>query len=370
MTNPLLSICVPVYNQIDLVERLIRQIRQYKGNDIEIIISDDCSADDIQGMLLNFQDKRIKYFRNDENQGHDLNIISSFRRAGADYCFLLRVRDGIIIDNLEKILELIKTKRHISYITGSAVDETGAYRIRYKESMLITDKNDCIIANYRLYIHPSGSIYNVKLLDLDFIEDFVRTNIDTKFSFVGHNLMRVFLSMKGNFYIFKEPTWIYADTSKSKDIAVNRASEGKSVYSTDLIMNRYIAEMRWILKVTDSEELQYICLTNLYRIYLYQITWGQKRRNSNKGIINHYQIKPVKINVKRITEDMIETSHNIIAESQMSQEIAVKTEKKQKILTKKNNISGRIQYMGVCLLDFMHIKERVDHWRNNNEIEL
>lgn len=370
MSEPILSFCIPVYNQTDLVEKLVCQILSYNGNDIEVVISDDCSTENIYEMLVKIGDSRVKYFRNEKNLGHDLNIVTSFRKARGEYGFLLRARDGVVVKNIERIIEVIRKEGPISYITGEAIDENNKFRIKYAESKLIIDREDCLRLHYSLYVHPSGSIYNIRMLDLDRIEYFIKKNIDTKYSFIVHNLFRVYLSRQGRFYVLDIPTWIYTDTSKAKDIAVNKGQNGASVYSSELIMRRYIAELRWIFDILEDgmEELQ-ISIISVFRTYIYQITWGQKRRNSNRGIINHYQINPVNSSVKNDTDEMLKITSRIMTEYGIMEKIVSNIEKCLKRATFKNIILGGIKYAGACLLDFVHIKWIYDLWRKNREIK-
>lgn len=47
-----ISFCIPVYNQTELVRQCIRSIIEYKGLDIEIVISDDCSTENIEELVV------------------------------------------------------------------------------------------------------------------------------------------------------------------------------------------------------------------------------------------------------------------------------------------------------------------------------
>lgn len=79
MTNPLVSVILPVYNCDNyIVESLDSVVRQTYVN-LEIIIIDDCSSDLTNVILGHYAeiDSRIKVFRNDENMG----VILSRNRA-------------------------------------------------------------------------------------------------------------------------------------------------------------------------------------------------------------------------------------------------------------------------------------------------
>ena len=231
MEKAILSFCIPVYNQTEMVRECIGELLKYKGEDIEVVISDDCSTEDIEGLVKSFNDSRVKYFCNEVNLGHDLNIISSFRNAESDFAFLLRVRDRVLHTGIPLIIERIKSKPELAYLTGNAVDEKGNLRLAYhKESF--SKGTEALERHMNAYLHPSGSMYSLKLLDLDAEEKFIRSHMDTKFGFLAHCMMRMELAVKGDFeFICDAPIWQYTNTLNSKDVAVNSDKNKISVFA-------------------------------------------------------------------------------------------------------------------------------------------
>lgn len=59
-----LSICIPTYNRAEVVYKTVRNILNYNGNNIEIVVSNNCSSDNTEELLLEIKDKRVKYFKN------------------------------------------------------------------------------------------------------------------------------------------------------------------------------------------------------------------------------------------------------------------------------------------------------------------
>lgn len=173
MQKPILSICLPIYNQSNLVKECLINILKYQGDEIEIIVNDDCSTENIEELLDTFQDKRIKYFRNPKNLGHDLNILESFKNSTSNYAFLLRVRDRIVPDNFKDVISSLLENSRISYLTGSAIDENGNYVLKFDD--LEFSKGIATLKQHtNLFIHPSGSLYAIHLLDIDRLELFLR----------------------------------------------------------------------------------------------------------------------------------------------------------------------------------------------------
>ena len=110
----LLSICIPTYNRVDLLEKTILSIVSdsifLNTNLVEIIVSDNCSTDNTGEVCSKYAQKfpdKFFYYRNEYNIGGDKNILKSLSygkgkllKLNNDYCFYI---DGA----LEKILNII-----------------------------------------------------------------------------------------------------------------------------------------------------------------------------------------------------------------------------------------------------------------------
>lgn len=74
MYSPILSICIPTYNRAtyleDTILSIVTQKRFQETNDVEIIISDNCSEDntrEVSEKYVKIYGAKIRYFRNSEN---------------------------------------------------------------------------------------------------------------------------------------------------------------------------------------------------------------------------------------------------------------------------------------------------------------
>lgn len=289
-----LSFCLPVYNQIDLVRECIGSILDYKGDDIEIIINDDCSADDIKSVVNSYGDERIVYFRNAENLGHDLNIISGMRKARAPFVFLLRTRDRVVANAIPVMIQKIY-EFPVSYASFSSYDENNKPRIRYKNDKIYKSTFKKLLMDSVLYTHPSGSIYKVDSKQLDDIQnELIKEN--SKYSFLMHVMLRTALCESGSIGVFSDYSWIYTNTENSKDVAENSKSTKDSVYSYELQMARLGTLLSWDKKTITRG--QKIAIALLLRKYLKQVTWISKRRYENGSLRQHYNYDYIKINIR------------------------------------------------------------------------
>ena len=289
------SFCITVYNQCELVKRCIDSIVAYKGNDIEIVISDDGSTEDIKTLVDEYQDKRIRYYVNNVNLGHDRNIVNALSKANGKYAFLLRTRDMIIPNAIPRIISVAE-KGQASYITGEAINQTGDVKIQYSKTMYKKGE-EALEANFKLFIHPSGNMYRVSDLELSAISNFLDENKVPKDGFIVHSLLRMQLAVKGDFRLLSPAIWVYADTETSTDKAVNRSVNGRSVYDPCLIEKRFLYEDRWAKQIMGEYYSKAFFL--LVPLYLDFVTWGFKLTNADKRTQKHYGYDEIPFSVSK-----------------------------------------------------------------------
>jgi glycosyltransferase involved in cell wall biosynthesis len=70
MSQPLVSIVMPVYNAEKFLDEAIRSVLNQTFLDFELLICDDCSKDSSFQIASSFKDDRIKLFKNIENVGY------------------------------------------------------------------------------------------------------------------------------------------------------------------------------------------------------------------------------------------------------------------------------------------------------------
>jgi glycosyltransferase involved in cell wall biosynthesis len=101
-TDPEVTIAIPTYNRADsfLREAMHSALNQTYQN-FEIIVSDNCSSDNTELVVKNFQDPRIRYFKQTENIGQNNNCNFCLAQARGKYFMLLYDDDLIDSDFLE-----------------------------------------------------------------------------------------------------------------------------------------------------------------------------------------------------------------------------------------------------------------------------
>lgn len=108
----LLSICIPTYNRAKSLDNTIKSITNQRTfietDDIEIIISDNCSDDNTQEVANKYLEKfpeKIKYSRNQTNI-LDKNFAKSLSLAKGDF---LKLHNDTLLMNEDALYEIIET---------------------------------------------------------------------------------------------------------------------------------------------------------------------------------------------------------------------------------------------------------------------
>lgn len=114
---PLATIAIPTYNRADsyLRHALESALKQTYQN-IEIIVSDNCSNDNTALVVKGYVDPRIRYFKHEKNIGANNNFNFCLKEARGDYFLLLQ--DDDLIDNnfVEVCIRAAQSSKDIGFI--------------------------------------------------------------------------------------------------------------------------------------------------------------------------------------------------------------------------------------------------------------
>lgn len=94
MSAPFLSVGIPTYKRPHRLRRLLETLAQQKGvaaEEWEVVVSDNCSLDDTQGVVDAFRERlpNLRSLQNTQNIGGDLNMRSLFDKALGDYVWVM-----------------------------------------------------------------------------------------------------------------------------------------------------------------------------------------------------------------------------------------------------------------------------------------
>lgn len=103
----LVSVIMPSYNTAEYISESIASVRKQTYTDWELIIVDDCSADNTDEIVKPFlSDKRIKYIKNETNSGAAVSRNRALREAKGKWIAFLDSDDLWLPVKLENRLRL------------------------------------------------------------------------------------------------------------------------------------------------------------------------------------------------------------------------------------------------------------------------
>lgn len=97
---PKVSICSSILNQVDLARGMIASVIGQSFQDWELIIVDDGSTEDVEGLCKEWNDDRIKYHRFPDNRGVPHGINFALSNATGEYIGILSADERIDLNKL------------------------------------------------------------------------------------------------------------------------------------------------------------------------------------------------------------------------------------------------------------------------------
>lgn len=119
MTKPILSICIPTYNRGRFAyDAAMHVLSAYKGDDIEVVISNNCSEDNTEELISQINDPRLSYYANEENLGAAYNTHLTFLRAKGKFAYLTSDEDDININQISYLISYFKENPDTAIFIG------------------------------------------------------------------------------------------------------------------------------------------------------------------------------------------------------------------------------------------------------------
>ena len=120
VASPLVSICIPVYNRADIIANTIKCVVEQTYENLEILIVDNASTDNIEEVVSQFTDKRMQYIKNSKNLGQFGNFNRCIEVSNGDYIHILHSDDIIPPDFIRTCIEFLESHAHVMMTCTSA----------------------------------------------------------------------------------------------------------------------------------------------------------------------------------------------------------------------------------------------------------
>lgn len=101
-SQPFFTIAIPNYERPTYLREALRNILGQSFSDFEVIVSDDCSNEDIQSVIEDFPDPRLRWVRQERNIGAVANFNYVIGQAKGRYVVLHQNDDLLHLDFLQR----------------------------------------------------------------------------------------------------------------------------------------------------------------------------------------------------------------------------------------------------------------------------
>ena len=139
------SICIPTYENVEEVTRLIQSIEIQTFQDLEVIITDDSRDSKIEEFIQKLAEEnkifaeKIRYFHNKTPLGHIFNWNEALSHAKGEYIKIMFSDDWFTYeDSLEKLVGLLEGNRaaDMAFCGNLQVSEKEAYARKPEEGYI------------------------------------------------------------------------------------------------------------------------------------------------------------------------------------------------------------------------------------------
>ena len=100
--EPLVSVCIPAYNNEGTIEETMRSVLAQTYNNLELVVVDDCSSDRTAALAEAFTDARVRVVRNEKNLGMAGNWNKCIEEARGEFVKLLCADDILYPDSIKE----------------------------------------------------------------------------------------------------------------------------------------------------------------------------------------------------------------------------------------------------------------------------
>jgi len=150
---PTISICIPTFNRCEKIFKLVTDILSYPGEEIQVIVLDNCSTDETKMVLNKITDKRFCFCQNEENIGGVFNILKTLTLGKGKFSILCLDKDDLDQSQIDKIARKFN-------LDSEVVFGHFTLNIKNESSDIIYDKGyPSVLKMAYSTIHPTGIFY-------------------------------------------------------------------------------------------------------------------------------------------------------------------------------------------------------------------
>jgi glycosyltransferase involved in cell wall biosynthesis len=141
---PFISICIPAFQRVNCLERLLDSIEIQSFRDFEVVISDDSPGPEVLDLIRNHTlNQKVRYFKNQETLGSPENWNEGIRHAKAGWIKIMHDDDWFAgPGSLQAFADAVRENKSFFYFSAytNVFPEERAKKVQISDFQLNTLK--------------------------------------------------------------------------------------------------------------------------------------------------------------------------------------------------------------------------------------
>ena len=230
MNNPLISICIPNYNNAKYLDRCIQSALDQTYNNIEIILVDDCSTDDSMSIFRKYE-SQLKLLQNKENRGQPKNTNKCVQLSRGKYLVILHSDDALLPHFASRLVPILERNGDVGMAVGERMemDESSVPRKIppfYDRNCIIPGEKQAKVFMMTSFLPCQVLVRRETFLAAGAVDERHIINLD--------GLLWFKCSLKGDVAYIQDPVCIYRRHHESTTATYNRTINHMKEYHSTL----------------------------------------------------------------------------------------------------------------------------------------
>ena len=138
-SQPLISVVLPTHNRSDLLRRAVQSVLKQSLPDLELIVVDDASTEDIEAACDAFNDDRLRYIRRNECGGPGAARNTGVSAATGQYIAFQDSDDEWLTDKLEQQLSFLQQHPEVVLVSCGLVRHCPTHLAEFPPAVLLNE---------------------------------------------------------------------------------------------------------------------------------------------------------------------------------------------------------------------------------------
>jgi glycosyltransferase involved in cell wall biosynthesis len=298
----IISFCIPSYNRGDKLCTLIKTILSYQGDDIEVVVLDNCSTDQTVEQLKQIKDDRFRLFHNESNIGFLRNLLTVPTLAVARYAVLCLDKDFVDVTKVGELVDILRNETDVAVGYCNLISEWAHHASsQQKEEPRFTvyQKGEHAVFNAGyLSGHPTGKFYRTNVYKkLPALKEALTD--DTLFAF-WPDVIDANMAMEGNALKISISIFSMETRVDSKKVLSHSFREKNLYFYPDYVKKtyaNYLASLGALNLMPDSKKR---LAATLFERGFYASTFNYQIFMRDEDLCAHYQLKPRQVSLPEL----------------------------------------------------------------------